>query len=145
MPSFIYRIFLFFIWIIVFVGTIVNLHFVKRFFTNGISCCKLCELSSAPIVWIIRTNELASSRVSETLKSLLPIFPNLFSSRKMPFRSQVSSGEADAQCRPQVSRQMLSIHCHDWTCLFIAILECTWPAKRFPPKTVNEKKFFSTQ
>ena len=32
-----------------------------------------------------------------------------------------------------------------WTCLSIVTLECTSPAKRFPPKTVNEKKFHPTQ
>ena len=44
-----------------------------------------------------------------------------------------------------MSREMLPVHCHAWTCLSIVTLECTSPAKRFPPKTVNEKKFISNQ
>ena len=41
-----------------------------------------------------------------------------------------------------------------WTCIYVPenekltnkqTLECTLPAKRFPLKTVNEKKFFSNQ
>ena len=63
----------------------------------------------------------------------------------MPFLPQASSEQAEAQSRPQVSRQMPPIHCHDWTCLSIVTLERTSPAKRFPPKTVNENKFLSTQ
>ena len=66
-------------------------------------------------------------------------------SRKMPVRMQALSEQANAQSRPQVCREMLPIHCHAWTCLSIVTLECTSPAKRFPPKTVNEKKFPSTQ
>ena len=31
------------------------------------------------------------------------------------------------------------------TCFSIVTLECTSPAKRFPPKTVNEQKFLSPQ
>ena len=67
------------------------------------------------------------------------------SGRKMPVQPQASSEQADAQSRSQVRREMLPIHCHTWTCLSIVTLECTSPAKRFPPKTVNEKKFLSTQ
>ena len=48
-------------------------------------------------------------------------------------------------CRPQLSRQMLPIHCHAWSCLSNAMLECISPTNRFPPKTVNEKKFLSTE
>ena len=51
----------------------------------------------------------------------------------------------DTQSRSQVSRKMLPVHCHAWTCISVVTLECTSPAKRFPPKTVNEKKFLSTQ
>ena len=47
--------------------------------------------------------------------------------------------------RPQVSREMLPVHCHAWTYLSIVTLECTSPAKRFLPKTVNEKKVLTTQ
>ena len=39
----------------------------------------------------------------------------------------------------------MPIHCHAWTWRSNATLECTSPAKRFTPKTVNEKKFLSTQ
>ena len=39
----------------------------------------------------------------------------------------------------------MTVHCHAWTCLSIVTYECKSPAKRFPPKTVNEKKFLSTQ
>ena len=63
----------------------------------------------------------------------------------MPVRLQASSEQADAQSRPQVSREMLPIHCHVGACLSIVTLECTYPAKRFPPKTINEKKFPSAQ
>ena len=54
---------------------------------------------------------------------------------------QASSEQLDEQSRPQVSRKMLPIHCHDLTCLSIATLECRSSAKRFPPKAVNEKEF----
>ena len=54
--------------------------------------------------------------------------------------------------RPQVSRQMSGVglkwvrrYCLSWTCLSIVMLERTSPAKRFPPKTVYEKEFLSTQ
>ena len=67
------------------------------------------------------------------------------SSRKTGLRPHASGEQADAQSRPQVSREMLPVHCHAWTCLSIATLECTSPAKRFPSKTVDEKKFLSTQ
>ena len=67
------------------------------------------------------------------------------SSRKMPLLLQVSGEQADTQSRPQVRREMLPIHCHDWTCLLIFTLECTSPAKRLPPKTANEKKFLSNK
>ena len=66
-------------------------------------------------------------------------------SKETRLRDQASSEQADAQSRPQVSREMLPVHCHAWTCLSIITLECTSPAKRFPPKTVNEKGFLSTQ
>ena len=69
----------------------------------------------------------------------------IINSRKIPVLPQASSKQADDQSRPQVSREMLPIHCHARTCLFNATLECTSPAKRFPPKTVNEKKFLSTK
>ena len=69
----------------------------------------------------------------------------LWSSRKPRILPQASSEQADAQSRPQVSRQMLPIHFHSWTCLSIVMLESTSCAKRFPPKTLNEKKFLSTQ
>ena len=54
-------------------------------------------------------------------------------------------GKQDYSCRPQVSREMLPVHCQASTCLSNATLECTSPAKRLPPKTVNEKKFLSIQ
>ena len=73
----------------------------------------------------------------------LPLFK--VSSRKTRVPPQGSSEQADGQSSPQVSREMLPIHCLAWTCLSIVKLECTSPAKRFPPKTVNEKKFLSTQ
>ena len=63
----------------------------------------------------------------------------------MQFLPQASSEEADVQSKPQVSREMLPIHCRARTCLSNATLECTSPAKRFPLKTVNEKKFLSTK
>ena len=66
------------------------------------------------------------------------------SSRKMPLLPrQASSEQEDGQSRPQVSRQMLPIHCHAY--LLIVTLECTSPAKGFPPKNFNEKKFLPTQ
>ena len=67
------------------------------------------------------------------------------SSRKTRLQPQVSREQADAQSRPQVNREILPIHCHTWTCLSIFTLECTSPAKRFRPKTANEKKFFCIQ
>ena len=63
------------------------------------------------------------------------------SARKMRVMPQASSEQA--QTRPQVSREMLPILCHAWTCLSIARLECISPAKRFPQKIFNEKKFLS--
>ena len=67
------------------------------------------------------------------------------SSRKTRGQAQASSEQADAQSMPQMSKQILPINCHAWTCLSIVTLECTSPAKRFPPKTVDEEKFLSTQ
>ena len=55
---------------------------------------------------------------------------------------QASSEQANAQSRRQVSREMLLVHWQAWACLSIVTLECTSPAKRFPPKSVNEKKMF---
>ena len=66
-------------------------------------------------------------------------------SRKTRVSGQASSEQANGQSKLQVSREMLPIHCHDSTCLSNATLECTSPAKRFFPKTVNEKKFLFTQ
>ena len=62
------------------------------------------------------------------------------SSRKTPLSLQDPRKQADAQSRSQVSRQMLPIHCHAWTCLFIVTFECTSPTKRFPPKTAKWKE-----
>ena len=67
------------------------------------------------------------------------------SSRKILLPRQASSEQADVQSRPEVSREMLRIHCHAWTCLSIVMLECSSSAKRFLSKTVNEKKFLSSQ
>ena len=39
----------------------------------------------------------------------------------------------------------MPVHSQAWTCLSIVKLECTSPAKRFLPKTVNDQKFSSTQ
>ena len=64
--------------------------------------------------------------------------------RKTRVQSQTSSEQADAQSRPQVSREMLPIHCNAWTCLSIVTLEYT-SLVRFLPNAVNEKKFLSTQ
>ena len=54
--------------------------------------------------------------------------------------------------RLQVSRQMSRVslkwvgRCYlSWKCLSNSTLECESPAKSFPPKTVNEKRFLSTQ
>ena len=69
----------------------------------------------------------------------------IISDRIMPFLCQASSEQAEAQSRLKKSRQMLPILYHAWTCLSIVTLECTSSAKRFLPKTVNEKKFLSTQ
>ena len=63
----------------------------------------------------------------------------------MGLQAQASSDQVYAQSKPQVSRQMLPIHCHAGTCWSIVTLECALPAKRSPPKTVNEKKSHSTQ
>ena len=68
-----------------------------------------------------------------------------WSNKKIGLSSQGSSEQADAQSMPQVSREILPIHCHTLTCLSNAMLEFTSPAKRFPPKATNEKKFLSTQ
>ena len=58
-------------------------------------------------------------------------------SREMPFLRQTSSEQADAQSRPQVRREMLSVHWEAWTWLCIVTLECKSLVKRFPPKTAN--------
>ena len=68
------------------------------------------------------------------------IFHIGISSKKRRIRAQASREQADAQSRPQVSREMLPIHCHAWTCLSIIMLECTSPAKWFPPKTEKKRK-----
>ena len=77
----------------------------------------------------------------------LPRFVGMYvcSSSKMRVLLQTSSKQADNQSRPQVSREMLLIHCQAWTCPFIVTLECTSPAKRLLSKTANEKKFLSTK
>ena len=71
----------------------------------------------------------------------LQLFLSYSSSRKISLPPQASSEQADAQSRPQVSREMLPVHCHAWTCLSTVTLECALPAKRFPPQTVNEKEY----
>ena len=65
--------------------------------------------------------------ISEMEMPILKI-PSTVSSRKMPFLPQASSEQAEAQ-----------------RCLSIAMRDCTSPAKRLPPKTVNEKKFLSIE
>ena len=83
------------------------------------------------------------NHLTKDLKLKRPL--RYFSSRKVGLRGQASSEQADGPGKPHVNREMLPIHCHAWTCLSSATLECTSPAKRFPLKTVNEKKFLSTQ
>ena len=56
--------------------------------------------------------------------------------------AQISNEQVDAQSIPQVSKEMLPVHCQAWTCLSSTTHECTSPAKRFPLKTVNEKNYF---
>ena len=58
---------------------------------------------------------------------------------------QASSEQADTESRPQLSREILPIHCQAWTCPYIVMLNYTSPAKRFLPKIVNEKKYLPTQ
>ena len=58
---------------------------------------------------------------------------------------QASNEQADSESRPQVSREVLPIHCQAWTCPSIVMLNYTSPAKRFLPKIVNEKKYLPTQ
>ena len=67
------------------------------------------------------------------------------SRRKIGLQRQASSEHADAQSRHQVSREMLLVHWQAWICLSIVTHEYTLTTKRFPPKTVNEKKFLSSQ
>ena len=77
--------------------------------------------------------------------------PTKASSRKVRLLLQVSSEQVDAQGRPQVSWEMLPIHCHAWTCLSIVTLEykssanekwvciiCEWKEILFYP--TNTKK-----
>ena len=51
-------------------------------------------------------------------------------------RHQTSSGQAHAQIRPHVSREMLPIHCHALPSIVIHI-HC--------PKTVDEKNILSAR
>ena len=67
----------------------------------------------------------------------MPSLAEIGSSRKTRVQLQASSEQADDQIRPQVSKEILPIHCHAWTWLSIVTLECTSPTKRFLPKTVN--------
>ena len=67
------------------------------------------------------------------------------SSRKTRLRRQTSNDQADAQSRSQVSKEMLPIRCHGCSGLSNAMVECTSPVKRFPPKIANEKKLLSTE
>ena len=67
------------------------------------------------------------------------------STRKVRLRAQASSEQADDQRRPRASREMLPIPCHAQTCLSTVTPECTSHAKRFSPKTANEKKFLYTK
>ena len=60
----------------------------------------------------------------------------------MSLRGQASSEQAEPQSSPQVSREILPIHCHPWKCLSNATLECASHAKTFPAKTVNERNYF---
>ena len=65
--------------------------------------------------------------------------------KKTGLRFQASGEQADAYSKPQVSREMLPIHGHAWTCLSSAMFQCASPAKKFSPKIANEKNFLSTQ
>ena len=40
-----------------------------------------------------------------------------------------------------MSKEMLRVLCQAWTWLSIVTVKCTSPAKKFPPKTANEKSF----
>ena len=71
-----------------------------------------------------------------------PIWNKTPSSRKTRLQPQVLREQADVQSRPQVNREMLPIHFNAWSSLSIFTLEWTSPAKRFPPKTANEKNSF---
>ena len=55
----------------------------------------------------------------------------------MTLRLQASNEPADAQKNPQVSTEMLPVHCHTLTSLSNATFECTTPGERFPLKTAN--------
>ena len=103
-----------------------------------------CAPDRARKKWVVKRACPIETQL-ETSLFVLYYLNRACSNRKVGLRPQVSSEHADAHSRPQVSREMLPVHCHAWTCLSIVALECTSPVKRFPPKTANEKNFFSTQ
>ena len=100
--------------------------------------------SRRPTFWVVKRVCPIETQL-ETSLFVLYYLNRACSNRKVGLRPQVSSEHAVAHSRPQVSREMLPVHCHAWTCLSIIALECTSPVRRFPPKTANEKNFFSTQ
>ena len=75
----------------------------------------------------------------------LMTWPFVISSRKTRLSPQTSIEQADAQSRPQVSKEMLPVHWQDWTCLSNATLECTSPAKRIPLKAAIMNSTFTTK
>ena len=104
------------------------------FAPSGPQAFGLCALSRV-IIRVVNHNDRFISQ----------IWQKFVSSRKLRISLQASSEQADDQSRLQVNRKILPIYFHVWICLSIVTLECTSPAKRFPPKTINEKKFLSTQ
>ena len=77
------------------------------------SVWKLCMIFncnvSFKIQWYLRESQLPKNWRGDD------------SSRKMQLRPQASSVQADAQSKPQMSRQMLPIDCHASTCLDMPI------------------------
>ena len=124
-------------------------------------CCALKPFGNPH--WNLENTESKYGKIwlyiSSRKTRVRPLEPNLFSQplsshsaceltyffKETLLQPQASSEQADAVSRPQVNREVLPIHCQAWACPSIVTLECTSPAKRFPPKIVNEKKFLSTQ
>ena len=90
----------------------------------------------------VREKNLFKSIVTCLIGVFFELRQRQICSRKVGLRSQALSKQADAQSRPKVGREMLAIKCLAWECLSIATLECTSPAKRFPPKLSLKRNSF---